>query len=116
LTTPEKRQGTVLNGIRLPGSAGKPEVQENRRFRLLKLFTGCRLRLPQYKTFRKSEIKTERSLFKVTSGFELVSSGNWECHKNQGIGGDIEALRMVNKVEKRNQNGYNHATAGERKV
>ena len=56
------------------------------------------------------------SLFKVTSGFELVSSGNWECHKNQGIGGDIEALGMVNKVEKRNQNGYNHATAGERKV
>jgi len=57
LTNPEERRGKVLNGIRLPGSAGKPEVQENRRFRLLKLFTGCRLRLPQYKTFRKS--KTE---------------------------------------------------------
>ena len=57
-----------------------------------------------------------RSLFKVTSGFGLVSSGNWECYKNQGIGGNIEAPRMVNKVEKRNQNGYVYAIKDERKV
>ena len=57
-----------------------------------------------------------KSLFKVTSGFGLVSSENWGCHKNRGIGGDTEAPKMVNKVEKRNQNGYNHAAAGERKA
>ena len=36
--------------------------------------------------------------------------------KNQDKGDDTEASRMVNKVEKRNQSGYNNAAAGERRA
>ena len=58
----------------------------------------------------------KRSLFKVTSGFGLVSSGKWERHKNQGIGGEMQASEMVIQVENRARNGYVYAVKDERKA
>jgi len=58
----------------------------------------------------------KRSLFKVTSGFGLVSSGKRERHKNQVIGGETQASEMVIQVENRARNGYVYAVKDERKA